>query len=235
MSEYPERLLPKNCYCSKIETTRLLGKNLYLQRKCFLPESQCCVDGDRNNVTPAAFGDTGLSRMSVNLIGGLFLIGDEKWYQNVTENDNWKEGDIDIKLYEGKYEIQDISTSIYFKLDIANSLHWQFPRFFNDNCQYVKYKDAIIKGMSDNFTFSKAVQYQLKVHSECHHSPHCLNYWHMEVRSIIDSIPPEEIKGKNKREKEALRGMIEVLRKHSSLNPPSLINIISEDVYIKNS
>lgn len=233
MSEYPERILPRSCYCSKITLSDLEGKNLYLQRKCFLPEDQCCVDGDRNNVTPAAFGNSGLYNMSVNLLGGLFIIGDEKWYQYVTEKDNWETGEIDIRLYEGRYQLQDINTSVYFKFDIANNLHWQFPRCFNDQNQFNKYEEAIVKGMS-NKSFTKGATYFLKAHSECEHSPNCLNYWHLEVKSVIDSLPPEEIIGNNKNyQKNALRGMIEVLRKNSSLNPPTSIGTISEKIYIK--
>lgn len=231
--EYPIRLIPRQNFRSEMDRSQLQQINPWLQRKCFCAESECCVEGDKNRVTRKAFGDSGLYKMSVNILGGLFEIGDEKWHQLVGEEDNWTEGEVDMEKYEDKYCLKDITTSIYFNFNSADTLDWQFPRRFNDKDEFDACKEAIISGMSEEPTFSKKQEFTLKGHSECYHTPNCLNYWHVEVRSIIDSMPPTEIAdNKQNYKKRALRNMIEVLRKLCTLNPPKAYCLLPETLYV---
>lgn len=232
MSDYPLRLLPSRHYIMITDRARLKSIDPYLQRKCFKPKEECCVEGDHNKVTAAAFGSSGLNNMSVNLLGGLFRIGDEKWHQNVSDADNWTGGDVYIQQYEGRYEYQDIQASVYFKYSIADSLTWDFPRCFNSEEERDVYEAAIVDGMTEGAQFSKKTSYKLKAHSECHHSPNNLNYWHMEIRSIIDAKPPEEVDSNKKNyQKKALRAMVESLRAYSTLNPPKDIVPLPKELY----
>lgn len=229
---YPQRLLPKSNYRSCMSRTDLKDVNPLLQRKCNMPFEKCCVDNDPDNVTRAAFGEVGLAGMSVNVLGGLFLSGDERWQQNVSKDEEWTSGDVDLKMYEGKYELRDVEASVYFNFASADEMTWTFPRVFPDKAQHDKYKAAIIEGMSGVSVFSKKTPYVLNAHAECHHKPTVLNYWHVEVKSYIDSIPPEEItnSGSSYRKK-ALNQMVETLRVKSTLNPPESVPEISMSIY----
>ncbi|MCM1143037.1 MAG: hypothetical protein NC453_31105 [Muribaculum sp.] len=144
-------------------------------------------------VTREAFGKVGLTRMSVNILGGLFEIGDEVWLQKMGEDDNWTDQPIDLSDYVGRYEYLGSAVSIYFQFAAADMLQWQFPRMFDSQGQYDQYRDAIVSELGEPASFAKGTQYQLKAHAECHHAPTSLNYWHLEVKTIVDSIPPEEI------------------------------------------
>lgn len=235
MSEYPLRLLPSDSYVLRIDRDLLMANNPYLQRKCYHPEEECCVDGDRNRLTVKAFGSSGLNNMSVNILGALFKIGDEIWYQKVTDEDVWKGGNVTIEDYEGRYEPQDVQNCVYFKFDKANSLNWTFPRTFKSVEERDMYEAAIVEGMSTG-NFSGKTPYTLKAHSECHHAPNVLNYWHAEIKSIIDSNPTEEVSANDKNyKKKALRGMIEKLRPYGTLNPPSNIIDLPKDLYVKSN
>lgn len=234
MDEYPERLLPHNNYVVRMDRSGLTEIDPYLQRKSFLPIEECCVEGNQDCVTTRAFGQSGLYNMSVNILGGLFEVGDEKWHQAVGKEDEWNGGDVDIRKYKERYESRDVTASVYFKFRIADGLKWTFPRRFNTIQERNSYEKAIEGGLSDSETFVKTVDYLLKTHSECHHSPNMLNYWHMEIKTIIDRKPEEVVDANDKKyQKKAVRGMIEVLRPHCTLRPPHDSPILPEDVYKK--
>lgn len=231
--DYPERIMPQEDYHLRMDIDVLNSINPYLQRKSDLPLSSCCVDGDLDRVTTAAFGQRGLVNMSVNIFGGLFQVGDERWHQKVSKEDAWKGGAVDIDTYEGRYEWQDEKVSVYFSFDKAHNVTWNFPRKFADKNQFSKYRDAIIEGLSPVGDFSKDVTYFLSGHSECNHDPNPLNYWHMEIASIIDSNPVEYIvKDNSNYQKMALRAMIEAIRVFASLRLPTDIPRIPEICYI---
>lgn len=232
MPEYPIRLLPQAAYTPRMNRNRLIDIDPYLQRKSFLAMKDCCFDDNPDNVTPAAFGNSGLYRMSVNILGGLFRIGDEIWHQSLCEEDVWNGGEVDMQRFEDRYEPRKIEASVYFKFSSANDIQWTFPKRFGSKDERNEWEEAIVDGLTDKEIFEKETEYQIKAHSECHHNPNMLNYWHMEIKSIIDRKPEEEIADtKQKFKKKALRGMIEILRPNSSLRPPSNIPSLPEDLY----
>lgn len=231
--EYPIRILPQKGYITQMGRDVLTSVNPWLQRKSYRPIEECCIDGDINRITPKAFGDVGLTRMSVNIIGGLYWISDEIWHQSMHEEDNWDgEKVIALEDFRGRYNMEDKPiTPIYFTFEDANSLNWTFPRIFQNAAQHDKYKDAIVEGLDG---FQKDLTYTLKAYSECLHVATDLNYWHAEIRSVIDSLPPEEIrKMKASYQKQAIHGMIEKLRVKSSLNAPSNIPQFHKDSYMR--
>lgn len=229
MSEYPEHILPRACYRKRMDPEELNQPRVYLQRKCYADRSECCENNDPDRVTTAAFGRTGLHHMSVNLLGGLFGPGDELWYQDVGEEDIWNGGDVELSTYSAKYREDPIQASVYFQFNKAHNLTWTFPRSFDSQKQHDRYADAIVSGMSGSF--SKDQSYDLRCSAKCEHSPSVLNYWHFEVVGKIDSVPAEEIYGKNSSQKRAMRMMIEALRPFSTLSYPTDCLSLPENFY----
>lgn len=112
--EYPERLLPKPNYCAQMARRELSGINPFLQRRCTCSADMCCVNGDQMRVTREAFGKIGLTRMSVNLLGGLFEIGDERWLQKMGDEDVWKGDEVNIIDYEAQIRISRLCRGYIF-------------------------------------------------------------------------------------------------------------------------
>lgn len=234
MSDYPSRILPRKEFVKQIGRETLKAIDPVLQRKCDVPIEECCVNGDLNHVTVAAFGQRGLAKMSVNLLGGEFIVGDENWHQNLGRTASWDGKDVALKNYEGRYEFKKAHASVYFRFETADELKWPFPRKFPNLQEFKKNVSAVIEGMKDEKDFSSANEYMLQAHAECHHDPTFLNYWHAEIRSFIDNERREEVLNDSSRYKQALlNGMIDRLRSKSTLRVPETIPQIPTAVYLK--
>lgn len=160
MEKYPDRLIPKVHYRLNMVREELRTYDPYLQRKCPCPHEECCMDNDPSRVTREAFGNVGLNRMSVNMLGALFLPGDERWHQNMTDEDNWNGTSVELDQYEGKYVLKEPCDSVYFIFSKADMMDWTFPRIFAEKAQHDKYKDAIISEMGEREAFSKKLPIQ---------------------------------------------------------------------------
>lgn len=228
--EYPDRLIPKPGYKQKMQREDLGGCGLHLQRRCDPAKVFLSVGDGPAVVTPAAFGEVGLAGMSVNILGGLAEIEDIRWRQTEGAMEPWDGRKVEISDFNGCYHLTDAGGAVYFQYDDADGMTWQFPRQFPEKATFDKFKDAIVGELGQ---FSKKTEYTLNAHAECHHAPCNLNFWHVEVRSFIDSKPLVEIEGsKSAYQKKALRGMVESLRVKATYTPPDYVAKIPSDIYM---
>lgn len=226
--KYPCCILPSTDYVREIDVQSLIDLHAYVQRKSGRPEKECL--GDSGKVTPAAFGIKGLAGMSVNILGGNFLVGHERWHQSGNGTKYWDETAVDISGYEGCYSFDVESASVYLEIGKIHGLHWKFPRTFENQAAFDKQRDSIIEGYTESFR--KTQLYKMQAHCNFEHRATFLNYWHGELHTIIESNPNEDLsKDSGAYRKSALHNFIETIRDYASLQPPVPLPQIPENSY----
>lgn len=235
---FPLQIISDPCYNHSMDLSHLCDLNVCLQRACCSSFDECCKDGNPDSVFPEAFGPIKtVKKMSVNLLGGYFVVGHERWSIKKPACDEWRGGEVNhLELQKVITFTDEAYPSVYFRYSIANSIKWTFPRTFPDQATFDKQRDKIIEEYEQGARFSKNETYHMKAHTSCLHVPTQMNYWHCEVHSFIEENPEDQDVDRDKGYRGmALRGMVEILRKECTLRVPKAEDIprIPEALYLR--
>lgn len=230
---YPWHILPQSNYKASMEDKDLLNLDVILQRKCFCNLEEC-LHPLTGEILPVAFGKKdSLKQLSLNILGGCFLLGDEKWHPKDCENDAWQKCPEEFDQIKDSVGYFENYPSLYFSFSKADSIQFSLPRRFGNKALFDSQKDKIIKGYEEGEKFDSNKDYFFKVTIKCHHVPNKANYWHAQAHTLIHTNPEEDVNAtKKKYQGDALRIMVENLIPISSISIPKEIPSIPKSLYI---
>jgi hypothetical protein len=197
---YPYRIIPKSYFKREIKFKKLSGRGFFIARRSPLSERETFTEA--GTVSTKAIESREVPNMSMNLLGGYFIMEDMKYRTLGEASKPWNGSIVFLSDFINQFEIiRNYCTIIYD----AWQLHDIAIPYYSDN----KNKD-INKRLQQAGITGLVEGQRLKTFGRMwiHHDPTNLNYWHVELK-LTDPTGKEVQSGKQAWSRSAIELVLE--------------------------